>query len=265
MHMKRILSLMLIVLLAFSVLYPITSASDTGITTERQTIEISSSEKGLLVEENIPANNSGNENATIIRFWIQQGAEDVKVLAVDSGVELTPLVSGNTRECNLTEYNLTLEPGDAFDIRLTYTLSNNPENFEKTLLYDTTSLSVTFNGRELYHGEHLSSDTSLNLLLYLPSEAPWNMMYIIIVFLLVILLIASTLIILRKQRSKVRSAIIESEELLKIKKALLLSSLKDIEKQHRSKTISDDTYTKLKDEYKQQAVNVMKKLEDIEK
>jgi len=43
---------------------------------------------------------------------------------------------------------------------------------------------------------------------------------------------------------------------------LLLSILKDIEKKHRSKDISDETYHKLKDEYKQQAVEVMKKIED---
>jgi len=41
-----------------------------------------------------------------------------------------------------------------------------------------------------------------------------------------------------------------------------MSILKDIEKQHRAKQISDDTYNKLKDIYKQQAVETMKKLED---
>ena len=53
--------------------------------------------------------------------------------------------------------------------------------------------------------------------------------------------------------------------MLNTKKALLLSLLKDIEKQHRSEDISDDTYNKLKEEYKSQAVDVMKKLEDIKK
>ena len=39
--------------------------------------------------------------------------------------------------------------------------------------------------------------------------------------------------------------------------------LKDIEKQHRAKKISDDTYHKLKDQYKQDAVETMKQLEDM--
>ena len=51
--------------------------------------------------------------------------------------------------------------------------------------------------------------------------------------------------------------------MLATKKALLLSLLKDVEKKHRAKDISDETYNKLKEEYKQQAVTVMKKLEDI--
>ena len=43
-----------------------------------------------------------------------------------------------------------------------------------------------------------------------------------------------------------------------------MSILKDIEKQHRSKQISDDTHHKLKEYYKQQAVEIMRKLEDKE-
>ena len=42
-----------------------------------------------------------------------------------------------------------------------------------------------------------------------------------------------------------------------------MSLLKDIEKQHRANQISDDTYHKLKDRYKQEAVEAMKKLEDM--
>jgi hypothetical protein len=68
---------------------------------------------------------------------------------------------------------------------------------------------------------------------------------------------------MRKQRTKAKKSIVESEETLTTKKALLLSLLKDVEKRHRSKDISDETYNKLKEEYKQQAVDVMKKLEDI--
>jgi len=253
---------MLITLLTLSIA-SIASASDTGITIEKQTVKISMSEKGLLVEENILFNNTGIENATSVKLWIQQGIQDVKILAVESGEYLTPIITDRIRECNLTQYNLTLETGDSLDLVLTYTLPTNTENFEKTISYDTSSLSVTFNDEPLYQAQKVQSESSLSLRLYKPTEAPLSITYIVIIFLLVVVLITSTLLLLRKQRSKAKRSIVESEETLTTKKTLLLSLLKDLEKQHRSKTVSDDTYNKLKEEYKQQAVNAMKKLEDL--
>ncbi|MBA7493656.1 hypothetical protein ES702_04216 [subsurface metagenome] len=260
--MKRIIKLMLISLLILSIA-SIANASDTGITIEKQTVKISMSEKGLLVEENILFTNIGIENATSVRLWIQQGIQDVKILAVESGEYLTPIITDRIRECNLTQYNLTLEMGDSLDLILTYTLPTNTENFEKTISYDTSSLSVTFNDEPLYRAQKVQSESSLSLRLYKPTEAPLSITYIVIIFLLVVVLITSTLLLLRKQRSKAKRSIVESEETLTTKKTLLLSLLKDLEKQHRSKTVSDDTYNKLKEEYKQQAVDAMKKLENL--
>jgi hypothetical protein len=78
----------------------------------------------------------------------------------------------------------------------------------------------------------------------------------------VILVIVLSIFSFKKQKIKVVESGIESEEVLKTKKTLLMSILKDIEKQHRAKQISDDTYHKLKELYKQQAVEAMKKLEE---
>jgi hypothetical protein len=253
---------MLISLLVLSTAF-LASASDADIIMEKQTVNISISEKGLLVEENILFNNTGIENATFIKFWIQHGIEDVKILAVESGDYLTPIITGNIRECNLTQNDLKLEAKNSLNFILTYTLSTNTENFEKTFPYDSSSLSVTFNDELLYQVQKVQSGSSFSLHLYKPTEAPLSITYIVLIFLLVVILITSTLLLLRKQRSRAKKSIVESEEILTTKKALLLSLLKDIEKQYRLKTISDDTYNKLKGEYKQQAVNVMKKLEDI--
>jgi hypothetical protein len=239
------------------------SASDADIITEKQTVNISISEKGLLVEENILLINNGIENATSVQFWIQQGNNNVKILAVETGKYLNPLIRDRIRWCNLTEYNLTIETGNSLDFTLTYTLPTDTENFEKRFTYDTSSFSVTFNDEVLYQVQKVQSGSSFSLHLYKPTEAPLSITYIVLIFLLVVILITSTLLLLRKQRSRTKKSIVESEEILTTKKALLLSLLKDIEKQYRSKTISDDTYNKLKGEYKQQAVNVMKKLEDI--
>ena len=268
--MKKIASLVFISLLTLSIVFPVVHSYDVGITTERQAIVISISDSGLDVEENIKVTNAAYVNITSVKFWIQQDAFDVEILAVGSGDLLSSIVIGsNTRECNLSQYNLSLTHGDTLDIRLTYTLPTDTKYFVKTILYDTTSLSVTYGSDELYRGEHLvyygTESNSVQILLHIPTEAPVNIVYIIVIFLLVVLLVASTLLLMRKQRKKAKKSIVESEETLSTKKTLLLSFLKDVEKKHRAKDISDETYNKLKEEYKQQAVNVMKKLEDIKK
>lgn len=261
--MKRIASSIFLCLITFSLVYPVVSASDLGVTTEQQIITISISDNGLAVEENIKVTTAA-VNATSLRFWIQQDAFDVKILAVESGNSLSSIISeSNTWKCDLSEYNLSLDPEDTLDIRLTYMLPTDTKHFVKTILYDTTSLSITYEEDELYRGEHNTESNSVRILLHRPTETLVNIVYIIIIFLLVVILIASTLLLMRKQRTKAKKSIVESEETLTTKKALLLSLLKDVEKRHRSKDISDETYNKLKEEYKQQAVDVMKKLEDI--
>ncbi|MCJ2534016.1 MAG: hypothetical protein LN364_02140 [Candidatus Thermoplasmatota archaeon] len=265
--MKRIASLVFISLLTLSIVFPVVHAYDVGITTEQQAITISISDSGLDVEENIKVANAAYVNMTSVKFWIQQDAFDVEILAVESGNSLSSIVIGsNRRECNLSQYNLSLAPEDTLDIRLTYTLPTDTKHFVKTILYDTASLSITYGSDELYRGEHLvynAESNSVQVLLHIPTEAPVNIVYIIIIFLLVVVLVASTLLLMRKQRKKAKKSIVESEEALATKKTLLLSLLKDVEKKHRAKDISDETYNKLKEEYKQQAVDVMKKLEDL--
>ena len=268
--MKRIASLVFISLLTLSIVFPVVHAFDAGVATEQQAITISISDSGLDVEENIKVTNTdAYVNVTSVKFWIQQNAFDVEILAVESGDSLSSIIIGsNTRECNLSQYNLSIAHEDTLDIRLTYTLPTDTKYFVKTILYDTASLSITYGSDELYRGEHLVYNTesnSVQVLLHIATEAPVNIVYIIIIFLLVVVLVASTLLLMRKQRAKVKKSIVDSEETLAAKKALLLSLLKDVEKKNRAKDISDETYNKLKEEYKQQAVDVMKKLEDIKK
>lgn len=263
--MKRIASLVFISILTLSIALPMVSAYDLGVTVEQQIITISISDSGLAVEENIKVTTAA-VNATSLRFWIQQDATDVEILAVESGTYLSSIVIGsNIQECNLSKHNLSINPEDTLDIRLTYTLPTDTKHFIKTILYDTASLSITYEEDELYRGEHNTKSNSVRILLHRPTDTLVNIVYIITIFLLVVILIASTLLLMRKQRTKAKKSIVESEETLTTKKALLLSLLKDVEKKHRSKDISDETYNKLKEEYKQQAVDVMKKLEDIKK
>jgi len=266
--MKKITIIALVGLTFIFLLCPTVTASDTGLITDQHNIAILISDDGLDVEENIKIINTGEKNVTYFRFWLQQEAEsDVSVLAVDSGTDLSYInMDSTTFNCSLEDYNITLEKDQSIDVRIKYTIPTETKYFVKTILYDTAALTITYEDEDLYKGEHLvynEESNSVQILLHRPTETLANILYIVIIFILVVILIASTLLLMRKQRKKIKKSIVESEETLDTKKALLLSLLKDVEKKHRAKEISDETYSKLKEEYKQQAVEVMKKLDDI--
>jgi hypothetical protein len=268
--MKKTGAIILLAILTLVIFYPSVSANDSGAIVDQEIVTISLANTGLQVDETIKVTNTGSENVTSLRFWIQQNTQDtVKITELQSSIELIPLITGNIRTCNLSAVNLSMIPDSSITIQLTYYLPSNEQNFVKTLLYDTTFFSVTYEDRDLFQGEHLlyGSDVNnaLQIRLYKPTEAPLNITIIIIVFVVVIIALALLLLLLKKQRSKTKRAIAESEETLTTKKTLLLSLLKDLEKQYRAQSISDETYTKIKDEYKQQAVDVMKKLDDLKK
>jgi hypothetical protein len=257
----------LLMLLTF---FPSVSASDSGVIVDQEIVAISLANKGLQVDETIKVTNTGDENVTSLRFWIQQNIQDsVTITELQSGIELIPLITGNIRSCNLSATNLTIIPDASLTFQLSYFLPTTEQNFVKTLLYDTTLFSVTYEDRDLFRGEHLLYGSDVNnamqIRLYKPTEAPLNITILVIVFVVVIIVLALLLLLLKKQRSKTKKAVAESEETLTTKKTLLLSLLKDLEKQYRAQSISDETYNKIKDEYKQQAVDAMKKLDDLKK
>ena len=149
-------------------------------------------------------------------------------------------------------------------IEITYTLDKNIKNFQKDLLRNTSAIEITFNDNILHAGSNLATGSSLELLLYQPTETPLSIYLIIGILLVVILLAVVTSYMLRRQRvTKIKKIASESEELLTTKKGLLMELLKELEKQHRANQISDDTYHKLKEQYKQETVEAMKHLEDM--
>jgi hypothetical protein len=268
--MKKTVVIILISVLALLILYPSVSANDAGVVVDQEIVTITVTNTGLQVKETVKVTNKGTENVTSLRFWIQQDIQDaVKINELQSGKDLVPLITGNIRTCNLSATNLSMIPDASMTLQVTYYLPSSAQNFIQTLLYDTTFFSVTYAGKDLFQGEHLlygsNANNAIQILLYNPTEAPLNITMIIIVFLVVVIVLAVLLLLLKKQRSKTKKAVSESEETLNTKKTLLLSLLKDLEKQYRAKSISDETYTKIKDEYKQHAVDVMKMLDDLKK
>ena len=89
--------------------------------------------------------------------------------------------------------------------------------------------------------------------------------YILIAILLIVIIVIFIYNLRLRKKPKTKEIISTTEEVLTTKKSLLMSLLKDLEKQYRAKDISDDTYHKIKEQYKQEAVETMRKLDDISK
>jgi len=257
--MKKIIVCILICIAAL--LIPTTLAQEEHLETDTHSIVISTSNNALEVAETLTINGNSNQNYSIIKFWVQNDAQDINVIISNNQVSSTP-IGNNTYACDISSFNIKMDSQIQLDI--SYTLSKDTKNFKKTMIRNTTTLTVQFDKNNILEESNLKADTYLNLQLYKPTETPISWYIIISISLLIILLVVSTAYLFRKQKlSKVKEIAGESEELLNTKKLLLMSILKDVEKQHRAKQISDDTYDKLKDIYKQQAVETMKKLEDM--
>lgn len=246
---------------------PLHATADTPTVIERQEITINLIEKGLSIEEKLTYTNTIEANITLIKFSIPQAASQIQMIPTTGDAFLLYPVDDTTYEINLSENNIQLPQDATIELHLSYSLPTNTELFQKTILYDTTYLSVEFNNRVIYQGENLKFDNtqknSLSLALYRPTEAPLSLTALVIIFSLVVIIILIMILIVRRRQTPAKSRETESKEILDTKKALYLAMLKDIEKQHRGKHISDETYSKLKNDFKQQAVAVMQKLEDI--
>ena len=258
MRRKIIISLSLIIsifTLSFSINAQDISSSNTDI-------KINTTDNFYTVEETIKLDGTSDDFIGFIEFWIQDGAQDVTIFVNNENIYYES--SNNLYTTNLTD--LEIKENSQPTIKINYKLKKNIDNFEKEIIRNTNSLKVTFDENILQTSSDLISGTSLSLYLYQPTEAESDLnIYLIIgiVILLVLLIILIINNIRKPKQTKVKKAMIESEELLSTKKFLLMSVLKDLEKKYRSKDISDDTYHKLKNHYKNEAVDAMKKLEDM--
>jgi len=232
-------------------------------------IDISSSTESISVVEIISANVL--ELTETFNFSIQDVASEISVIISDVPYNYT-LVDDNTYSIDIS--SLLPFDGDILTIKISYKLDKDTDNFEKTLINDINVLKITFDGAEIYIGNSLTYGGFLKVALQkepepqtiieTKTEEAIPIWIYAIIIVLIVLLLASFMRPTKKQPStKIKETAAVSEELLTTKKALLMSLLKDIEKQHRAKGISDDTYHKLKERYKQEAVEAMKQLEDM--
>ncbi|MEF8880068.1 MAG: hypothetical protein V5A64_06740 [Candidatus Thermoplasmatota archaeon] len=234
------------------------------VETNSHRITINTGEEDIEVVESLTLDLDIAENETLrnIDFWIQNGATDIKMEIANYDYESSKSFSNNIHSYNVTSLNITST--QKLNAKITYHLDQKTEKLHKKILYNTKNLTVTLNGKQIYEGKDLDENSYVELTLYEPAETPLTWYIIAFIVLLVILLAVSILYSYKQQKAKKTRITGVSKELLTTQKKLLTDLLKDIEKKHRNEKISDDTYHKLKEKYKQDAVVTMKRLEELE-
>jgi hypothetical protein len=253
-------TLIIILLLAITSVFPITFASEDAMNNLDYNITITTEKNYLSINEEFTIQGNTNKTYNNLSVWLQTGAYDIDIL-VNSNIPDSKMEDGNEHIYNISSLNILEE--DTTDVILSYKLEKD-NDFSKTILRDTNSISIKFDGDELLSSTNNAKDANFQLKLYEPTEPTLDWYITVLIVLLVVIVILLTLYTLRKPKKvKISDTTGGSEELLTTKKTLLMSLLKDIEKKHRAKQISDDTYNKLKEKYKQEAVEAMKQLEEI--
>ena len=253
--MKSIRLLLAIIIIASTLLFTIPSPLANSVI--NQEISINTIDDTYKVEENLII----EQSQANISFYVQPGINDLSVIINNTNIDIEAL-DNNVYQINYSQGLAS----DQTTIIITYSYPKQAsKTFTKQFFYNTSSFSVTLDERNLVSHENIIKDTTLTL--YLPDEQNTtqsiNLFTTILIGLLVVLLIVTTIYGLKKRKNGVkRNREVDTSELLTTEKALLMNLLKEIEKKHRDKKISDETYEKLKTHYKQQTVDIMSNLED---
>ena len=258
--MKKLL--IIIILAMITIFLSITGNSINLFNINEHDINILKQNDKILIEENIKFQANTNESNKQIIFWISELAQEIQFKFFENEIAFSYL-ENNNYSVNISSYNLS--NNSILNLNINYYIEEDYTEFKKITTYDTNKLSIQFNDENIFEANHLSHKSEILISLYTPTEAPISIYIFISIFLILLLILIVTYYIFTNQKkSKIKNITGESKELLSTKKLLLMSILKQLEKEYRAKKISDDTYNKLRDLYKQEAVESMKKLEDIE-
>jgi len=261
--MKKIfVSIGLTILIASLILTSISNAQN--INSESHKVTITSEEEYIKIQESFTLSSDSEEKHNNISFWITDKASDVSIFFNDNQIEEEKIVKkNNVYQCNISILNFNMT--NQAEIEIKYKIGLTTEGFEKKILRDTDSFSINYNGENIYTATNMKTDSKITIKLVEKEDTVLSIYTIVTILLLIILLVVFTVYYLKKQKTtRKEEAVGLSKEYLDTKRNLLLSLLKDIEKKHRAKKISDDTYNKLKERYKNEAVDAMRKLEDLE-
>jgi len=232
--------------------------------TESHEINISCQDNYLNVQESMVIIGDSDNIYESISFWITDKASEVSIIIGENTINQIEK-EDNVYNCNISDLNIKMD--EQTEIIIDYKLALTSPDFEKKVLRETESISLKYKGETRYTAENLKENSKFNVKIKIQEQEQTLSIYAIItILLLVVLLVVFTMYYFKKQKTINKTKISgASEEYLTTKKTLLMSILKDVEKQHRSNKISDDTYSKIKEQYKNEAVDAMKKLEDMKK
>ncbi len=258
---RKLLQVSIFSLFACTMLFSLGSIS--AVDASDHVIQITSGEEYLYVREQIDFASAVDNDTTVILIWIPNNAEEIKV-TVNNTVLPTSLVQDHIYQSNIT--TIDYQWSDSYPFEITYLLPIALTQYSKTMLRNTSSLTIRYDEQLISSADFLTKDSSINV--SFPSStdtALFNVYTLTLTILLIILLLVSLIYGIRKKKNgKVRKRIFESEDVLSTEKNLLMDVLKEIEKMHRSGKMADDTYHKLKPYYKQQTVEIMSHLENME-
>ena len=243
---------------------PITANAQYLHTVNHEITLITQSDDNIDIKESMLLQPNTNLSISTLDFWVQNTANNV-VIRVNGN--LFTYINDETRY-SINISSLGIKIGDQITTEITYTIDKNTQNFEKKLLQNTSSITITYDNKILFSGVNNAIGSQLTVPIYKtieePKESPY-LYYIIILVLVIMIIIVFLYGFKRKKPSKIKEITSATEEVLTTKKSLLMSLLKDLEKQYRAKEITDDTYHKLKEKYKQETVETMKALDDMTK
>ncbi len=258
---KKLLVAVSIFMLTLLLIVNISYAQST--ISESHTINISNQNNYLKVEETLVLKGDSDKTYKNLSFWITDKATDISISINDTQIDD---ITKNDKIYNCNISNLNLKINSQIDANIEYKLESTTSEFEKKLLRDTENIILQYDNEIRYTAEDLKSNSKFIIKIDIQKEQQaLNIYAIVTIFLLVILLVVFTTYYFKKQKTTKKKEITGiSKEFLTTKKSILVSILKEIEKQHRSNKITDDTYSKLKEQYKNEAVDTMKKLEDMD-
>lgn len=211
---------------------------------------VSISEKGNVfeVQEKITVENSTNP---VFYVWIQDDGKNVNMKLDGEDVSY-----GYVDD----KYSIEVDNLSSFNLSINYIISKKSRFLNKKILSTCEIFSIYKDGELLSKYSNLSESSFISIDLWKIKEEANYFLYTTILFVIV-----SVMAILYAVRPKKRKKEISNPDILREEKNILMNALKDLEKRYRNKEIREDVYGKLKEKYKKEIVDIVRKLEILER